>query len=406
MARAERMLTRRADRARGRDVQRADPRTGRALGDAADRAARRRRSCASGCRSSSASSEHVAIALPDGSEVRGVAEDDEPPDARRHDAGRALLEVPCSRPRRSTRSRAGRCTSSSTIPRTARTWSSRVAQHAELLADLPRRRSLRRCRSRSAASIPSLPLPGGAARRRRRARPLRARRRACSRPAVDASLVPTGIAIAIPEGYAGFVQPRSGLALRHGVTCLNTPGLIDAGYRDEIRVLLVNTDPTDAVRGQARRPHRAARDPAGRARRVATRSRRSTTPSAASAAGARPAHAERRWRSIVAPCPRPQIPLRSHRAASTASGKEFTELARAAEALGYSTLFVPDHFVDHDLAPTVALAHAAAVTDTLAHRSARARQRLQASRSCSRARWRRSTCSPTAGSSSASARAG
>jgi len=58
--------------------------------------------------------------------------------------------------------------------------------------------------------------------------------------------VPTGIAIAIPEGYAGFVQPRSGLALRHGVTCLNTPGLIDAGYRDEISVLLVNLDPHDA----------------------------------------------------------------------------------------------------------------------------------------------------------------
>ena len=58
------------------------------------------------------------------------------------------------------------------------------------------------------------------------------------------ALVGTGIALAIPEGYAGFVQPRSGLALRHGVTCLNTPGLIDAGYRDEIRVLLVNTDPT------------------------------------------------------------------------------------------------------------------------------------------------------------------
>jgi dUTP pyrophosphatase len=59
------------------------------------------------------------------------------------------------------------------------------------------------------------------------------------------ALVGTGIALAIPEGYAGFVQPRSGLALRHGVTCLNTPGLIDAGYRDEIRVLLVNTDPTE-----------------------------------------------------------------------------------------------------------------------------------------------------------------
>ena len=58
------------------------------------------------------------------------------------------------------------------------------------------------------------------------------------------ALVPTGVALAIPPGYAGFVQPRSGLALRHGVTCLNTPGLIDAGYRDELRVLLVNTDPS------------------------------------------------------------------------------------------------------------------------------------------------------------------
>jgi dUTP pyrophosphatase len=57
------------------------------------------------------------------------------------------------------------------------------------------------------------------------------------------ALVPTGIAIAIPEGFAGFVQPRSGLALRHGVTCLNTPGLVDSGYRGELKVLLVNTDP-------------------------------------------------------------------------------------------------------------------------------------------------------------------
>jgi dUTP pyrophosphatase len=59
------------------------------------------------------------------------------------------------------------------------------------------------------------------------------------------ALVPTGIALAIPEGYAGFVQPRSGLALKHGVTVLNSPGLIDAGYRDELRVILVNLDPTD-----------------------------------------------------------------------------------------------------------------------------------------------------------------
>jgi dUTP pyrophosphatase len=58
-------------------------------------------------------------------------------------------------------------------------------------------------------------------------------------------LVRTGVALAIPEGYAGFVQPRSGLALRHGVTCLNSPGLIDSGYRDELKVLLVNTDPDE-----------------------------------------------------------------------------------------------------------------------------------------------------------------
>lgn len=57
------------------------------------------------------------------------------------------------------------------------------------------------------------------------------------------ALVPTGIVLALPRGTAGFVQPRSGLALRHGVTCLNAPGLIDSGYRDELQVLLVNLDP-------------------------------------------------------------------------------------------------------------------------------------------------------------------
>jgi dUTP pyrophosphatase len=61
------------------------------------------------------------------------------------------------------------------------------------------------------------------------------------------AVVPTGLALAIPEGYAGFIQPRSGLALRHGVTCLNTPGLLDSGYRGELQVLLVNTDPSDDV---------------------------------------------------------------------------------------------------------------------------------------------------------------
>ncbi len=57
------------------------------------------------------------------------------------------------------------------------------------------------------------------------------------------ALVPTGVAIALPAGHAGLVMPRSGLALRHGVTCLNTPGLVDSGYRGELKVLLVNTDP-------------------------------------------------------------------------------------------------------------------------------------------------------------------
>ena len=59
------------------------------------------------------------------------------------------------------------------------------------------------------------------------------------------ALVPTGVAVALPDGYAGFVLPRSGLALHHGVTCLNTPGLIDSGYRGELKVILVNTDPTE-----------------------------------------------------------------------------------------------------------------------------------------------------------------
>jgi dUTP pyrophosphatase len=57
------------------------------------------------------------------------------------------------------------------------------------------------------------------------------------------SLVATGLAIAIPEGFAGLVLPRSGLASTHGVTCINAPGLIDAGYRGELRVALVNLDP-------------------------------------------------------------------------------------------------------------------------------------------------------------------
>ena len=59
------------------------------------------------------------------------------------------------------------------------------------------------------------------------------------------ALIPTGVAVAIPVGLAGLVLPRSGLALRHGVTCLNAPGLIDAGYRGELQVILVNHDPLE-----------------------------------------------------------------------------------------------------------------------------------------------------------------
>jgi dUTP pyrophosphatase len=62
----------------------------------------------------------------------------------------------------------------------------------------------------------------------------------------ERALVPTGLAVAIPEGYAGFVQPRSGLALRHGISIVNTPGLIDSGYRGELRVTLLNTDAREA----------------------------------------------------------------------------------------------------------------------------------------------------------------
>jgi dUTP pyrophosphatase len=59
------------------------------------------------------------------------------------------------------------------------------------------------------------------------------------------AVVPTGFALAIPYGYAGFVQPRSGLAAKYGVTVLNTPGLIDSGYLGELKVPLINTDPTE-----------------------------------------------------------------------------------------------------------------------------------------------------------------
>jgi dUTP pyrophosphatase len=68
---------------------------------------------------------------------------------------------------------------------------------------------------------------------------------ACERVSLapgERALVPTGLAVAIPDGYAGFVQPRSGLAAKHGISIVNTPGLIDSGYRGELQVTLLNTD--------------------------------------------------------------------------------------------------------------------------------------------------------------------
>ncbi len=61
----------------------------------------------------------------------------------------------------------------------------------------------------------------------------------------ERALVPTGLAVAIPEGFAGYVQPRSGLAAKHGISIVNTPGLVDSGYRGELLVNLVNTDPEE-----------------------------------------------------------------------------------------------------------------------------------------------------------------
>ena len=68
---------------------------------------------------------------------------------------------------------------------------------------------------------------------------------ACERAVLgpgERAVVGTGLAVAIPEGYAGFVQPRSGLAARHGISVVNSPGLVDSGYRGEVRVVLLNTD--------------------------------------------------------------------------------------------------------------------------------------------------------------------
>lgn len=91
---------------------------------------------------------------------------------------------------------------------------------------------------------PELPLPSYA-REGDAGADLYASEAAVLAPVGGRAAVPTGVAVAIPAGYAGFVQSRSGLAMQHGVIVLNTPGLIDSGYRDELRVILINTDPVE-----------------------------------------------------------------------------------------------------------------------------------------------------------------
>ena len=158
-------------------------------------------------------------------------------------------------------------------------------------------RTLDRCSTcPSSASTPSC---------RCRPTPATATPASTSWPAIDVAaragggraLVPTGVAVAIPPGYAGFVLPRSGLALRHGVTVLNTPGLIDAGYRDELQVILVNTDPSDAY--EVHRGDRIAQLVVQRGRGVPARRRRpvSTARTAAAASATPAAEATHRGRS-------------------------------------------------------------------------------------------------------------
>ena len=112
---------------------------------------------------------------------------------------------------------------------------------AFLVADAAARRRRRRSRAPDPAA------PAGA--RSCRRAPTQATRASTSRRAsasssrrASARSSATGLAVAIPEGYAGFVQPRSGLATKHGISIVNTPGLVDSGYRGELRVTLLNTD--------------------------------------------------------------------------------------------------------------------------------------------------------------------
>lgn len=86
----------------------------------------------------------------------------------------------------------------------------------------------------------------------------------------ERSVVPTGLRLAIPEGHAGLVLPRSGLALKHGITVLNAPGVIDAGYRGEIRVLLINHGAEPVTLGRGERIAQLVIQPVAQARLVET----------------------------------------------------------------------------------------------------------------------------------------
>ena len=86
----------------------------------------------------------------------------------------------------------------------------------------------------------------------------------------ERSVVPTGLRLAIPEGHAGLVLPRSGLALKHGITVLNAPGVIDAGYRGEIQVLLINHGAEPVTLGRGERIAQLVIQPVAQARLVET----------------------------------------------------------------------------------------------------------------------------------------
>ena len=131
---------------------------------------------------------------------------------------------------------------------------------------------------------------------------LRAREDGVVRPGGGRLLMPTGISIAIPVGYAGFVLPRSGNALNHGLTVANAPGLIDAAYRGEVKVILLNTDPHEPF--HVRRGDRIAQLVVQRVEEVSGRWWSRSTATTAVAASATPASTDRAATSRRTPAAR------------------------------------------------------------------------------------------------------